>query len=133
MRRSAAIAALACALLASACAGAGASGDVASAAGACNRGASHVEVEDTGTVTRVLGVRRGASGSHEGFIVAFSRERAKVESNIDITGYIPLRSGDTVRLRGQFECNDGVIHWTHRDPRMRHEPGYVEVNGKRYQ
>jgi len=132
MRRSA-IAVLACALLTSACSGAGTSGNVASAPAACNRGMSHVEVEDTGTVTRVLGVRRGPSGSHEGFVLAFGRERATVEDNIDITGYIPLRSGDTVRLLGQFECNDGVIHWTHRDPRMRHEPGYVEVNGKRYQ
>jgi Protein of unknown function (DUF3465) len=85
------------------------------------------------SVVRVLGIRRSYSGAHEGFIVDAQQHQIKVEDNVDITGPIPLRRGDTVSLLGQYECDDGVIHWTHRDPRGRHIAGYIEVNGQRYQ
>jgi hypothetical protein len=102
--------------------------DIAGARNACARGASHAEMTLRGTIDRYLGVRRGPSGSHEGFIV----NGLRVEDNIDITGFIPLRYGDKVTLQGQYECNDGVIHWTHRDPRGRHPSGYITVNGRTY-
>lgn len=105
------------------------SDDVGGARSACARGASHAEVTLSGVVNNVLGVRRGPSGSHEGFIVS----GIKVEDNIDITGFIPLRRGDRIELMGQYECNDGVIHWTHHDPRGRHISGYIKVNGHTYQ
>jgi hypothetical protein len=85
------------------------------------------------TVVRVLGIRNSYSGAHEGFLIAAQQRRIKVEDNVDITGPIPLRRGDAVSLLGQYECDDGVIHWTHRDPRGRHIAGYIEVNGQRYQ
>lgn len=114
-------------------AGTGNAGTVAAAPAACARGLHHTEVQDTGTVTRILGVLHGPSGAHEGFIVQFGSNSTRIEDNIDITGYIPLQRGDRITLRGQYECNDGVIHWTHRDLRGRHESGFIEVNGKRYQ
>jgi hypothetical protein len=111
--------------------------------GACNTGAQHVEAHLSGYVARVLGIRAGASGSHEGFILATADcshkiqtcpvASLKVEDNVDITGVIPLRRGERVELQGQYECNDGVIHWTHRDPRGRHIAGYIRVNGNTYQ
>jgi hypothetical protein len=84
-------------------------------------------------VTRVLGIRRSYSGAHEGFLIAANGQRIKIEDNVDITGPIVLRRGDAVSLLGQYECDDGVIHWTHHDPRGRHPAGYIEVNGQRYQ
>jgi len=131
-----------------ACSGAGSAGNpmtVRDARAACNQGSGHVEVRDAGVVERVLGIRGGPSGTHEGFIVTFPARdpsqqgmmsfviRTRVEDNVDLTGRIPLRSGDRVTLQGQLECNDGVIHWTHHDPSGRHAAGFVEVNGKRYQ
>jgi hypothetical protein len=81
----------------------------------------------------VLGERRTQGGDHEGFIFAAEGRTYKVEDNVDITGPVPLRRGDAVALQGQFECDDYVIHWTHRDLRGRHPSGYIDVNGRRYQ
>lgn len=105
----------------------------------CQNGAQHTEIMLDGTVQRVLGVRRGRSGRHEGFylepIVPQSGRMpaVKVENNIDITGPVPLQRGDRVQLKGQYECNDGVVHWTHHDPSGRHDSGYLRVNGQIYQ
>jgi hypothetical protein len=123
-------------LLASGCASAGAmNADQAVASCATNRSQyHHVEVYiPRANVVRVLGIRRSYSGAHEGFVIAASGQTITVEDNVDITGPIPLRRGDTVSLLGQYECDDGVIHWTHHDPRGRHPVGYIEVNGQRYQ
>lgn len=110
----------------------------------CAGGSGHREVHDTGIVVRVLGEREGRSGLHEGFIVAVppyapngSQEQGvsrpyRVEDNVDITGPIPLHSGERVDVLGQFECDDSVIHWTHRDPRGRHPSGYIKANGRLY-
>ena len=109
---------------------------------ACTR-VSHLEVHLRGTVDRVLGIRRTRSGAHEGFVfdaelcaegsTACSPTAVRVEDNVDITGAIPLRSNEPIEVYGQYECNDGVVHWTHRDPRGRHEAGYIVVDGRRYQ
>ncbi len=109
----------------------------------CDSGAHHTEVTLSGFVVRVLGTRASVSGAHEGFLFATATcsphrrpcdtATIKVEDNVDITGPIPLRRGDGVTLRGQYECNDGVIHWTHHDPRGRHISGFIEVHGTRYQ
>lgn len=99
----------------------------------CDRGAQHAEVQGRGTVERVLGIRDSRSGEHEGFIVRMNERSIKVETNVGITGPIPLHRGDAVTLQGQYECDDGVIHWTHHDPRGRHMSGYIEIHGYRYQ
>ncbi|MEO6912702.1 MAG: DUF3465 domain-containing protein [Candidatus Baltobacteraceae bacterium] len=102
--------------------------------------ASRVEVTATGQVARVLGLRNGPSGAHEGFIMKLpncnnSLFTVKVEDNVSFAGNIPLTEGDTLIVKGEYEYypRGGVIHWTHRDPRGRHAGGYIEFNGKRYQ
>jgi hypothetical protein len=120
------------AMLLAGCSGGGAPG-VRAAMDACSRGAAHVEVRDSGTVVRVLGTRESRSGRHEGFVVRLNGIELRVEDNADITGPIPLRAGEPIALQGQYECNDGVIHWTHHDPRFRHPAGYIEVGGTHYQ
>ncbi len=110
------------------------SGDARGVQAACLRGATHAELRASGTVRRVLGIQHGRNGSHEGFIfVTDAPAQYRVEDNIDLTGYIPLRTGEHIELQGQYECNDGVIHWTHRDPSGRHIAGFIKADGRTYQ
>jgi hypothetical protein len=48
---------------------------------------------------------------------------------------VPINNGDMVRIHGEYIWNDkgGVIHWTHHAPNGRHEPGWVEFNGQKYE
>jgi hypothetical protein len=59
----------------------------------------------------------------------------RVEANTDFTGTFPLARGERVAVKGEYEFYPlgGVIHWTHRDPRGRHEGGYIEAAGQRYE
>jgi hypothetical protein len=98
---------------------------------------SHVEVIADGDVVRVLGMREGPSGEHEGFLVRLRSNCAlvvRVETNVDFTGAIPLHDGEYVRVKGEYEYypEGGVIHWTHRAFRSRHASGYVEAAGRIY-
>ena len=135
--------ALALVLLLSGCAGSSSYVALDRMRSACDRGAAHGEVTLSGSVVHVLGARRSRSGEHEGFVFrtpSCSPERRPcppadltVEVNEDITGPVTVSEGDAITVRGQYECNDGVIHWAHRDPRGRHIDGFVDVNGVRYQ
>ena len=46
-----------------------------------------------------------------------------------------LAVGDRVRVSGEYEWNaqGGLLHWTHHDPAGRHQAGYIEWKGRRYQ
>jgi hypothetical protein len=137
------LAALAAAALAAGCAPAPGGGTAlptnAEVYAAWQQHRSPVEVTALGTVVKVLGIRSGRSGRHEGFLVHLSGNEShdltiRVEDNVDLTGPIPLRSGDSVELRGEyiFDPRGGILHYTHRDPRGRHPNGYVRVNGRTY-
>jgi hypothetical protein len=85
----------------------------------------------------VLGVRAGRSSPHQGFLVRLDSGCAvvvRVEANTDFTGAMPIARGSRVTVKGEYEYDPrgGVIHWTHRDPRGRHQDGYVEVAGRYY-
>ncbi len=104
---------------------------------AYSAGRSHVEVVADGTVTRILGVAQGRVSPHEGFLFRLASGCSvivRVEANTDFTGSIPMAPGDRVTVKGEYEYYPlgGVIHWTHRDPRGRHEGGYIETGGKLY-
>jgi hypothetical protein len=99
---------------------------------------SRQEVIASGTITRLLGTRAGRSGSHEGFLLKLNSGcdlTVRVETNVDLTGPVPLEHGESVTVKGEYEyyALGGVIHWTHRDPRGRHAGGYVISHGKVYQ
>ncbi len=124
----------------SACAGGGGSADPNGAVyDAWRMQRSQIEVTASGSVAHLLGTRVGPSGPHEGFLLhlrgaAGRGLTVRVEDNVDLTGPIPLAEGDSVEVHGEYiyDPRGGLIHYTHLDPRGRHEPGYVRVNGKVY-
>ena len=92
-----------------------------------------VEVE--ATVVHVL-PDDNEGDRHQRFLVEMSRgPTLKIAHNIDLAKRVPLRKGDRIRIKGQYEYNDkgGVIHWTHHDPRGRHEGGWIDHDGRRYE
>lgn len=101
-------------------------------------GSSGAEVIGQGTVLAVLGTRAGPSGEHEGFLLKLTRHcdlMLRIETNVDITGPVPLHTGESVTVKGQYEDDPtgGVIHWTHHDPAGRHVAGYIVADGKVYE
>jgi uncharacterized protein DUF3465 len=129
-------AALACAALATAC-GTAQSPDNPAVCAAYSGARSRVEVVADGKVTRILGVQEGRISPHEGFLLQLASGCSlvvRVEANTDFTGSIPLVNGQRVVVKGEYEYYPlgGVIHWTHRDPRARHEGGYIEAGGRLY-
>ena len=112
--------------------------DDAAVCDAYQAGRSHVEVVAQGTITRVLGVAQGRTSPHEGFLMRLDsacRVTVRVEANADFTGTFPIAPGDRAVVKGEYEFYPigGVIHWTHRDPRGRHEGGFVQVRGQTYE
>lgn len=73
---------------------------------------------------------------HQRFLVRVADElTVLVAYNLDLAPHIPLVVGDSVTLRGEYIWNEkgGVLHWTHHDPARRHQPGWVDYRGTRYQ
>ena len=134
--RDAALTALFSLVLASGCAAQTVADDTA-VCSAYQAGRSRVEVVADGTVTRVFGVAPGVVSPHEGFLMRLStgcNVIVRVEANTAFTGSFPIARGDRVTVKGEYEFypRGGVIHWTHRDPRNRHEGGFIEIGGKTY-
>lgn len=96
---------------------------------------SDVVVEVRGDVERVL-VDDKEGSRHQRFILELaSGHTVLVAHNIDLAPRVPLGRGDRVEVKGEYEWNDrgGVLHWTHRDPRRRHEAGWIKHRGETYQ
>jgi len=86
----------------------------------------------------MLGVAPGRVSPHEGFLLRLASGCSlvvRVEVNTDFTGTIPIAQGQRVSVKGEYEFypRGGVVHWTHRDPRGRHEGGYIEAGGQLYE
>ncbi|MBV8584450.1 MAG: DUF3465 domain-containing protein [Candidatus Eremiobacteraeota bacterium] len=101
-------------------------------------GRSTVEVVADGRVTRVLGIQNGRVSPHEGFLMRLSSGCSlivRVEANTDLSGTFPISEGDAVTVKGEYEYypRGGVIHWTHHDPRYRHEAGFIQIGSQTYQ
>ncbi len=110
--------------------------DQAALAQAMASHAKNVEVEVSATVAKVLpddndGLR------HQRFLIRLpSGESLLVAHNIDLAERVPgLRKGEPIVLHGEYVWNakGGVIHWTHRDPRGHHRPGWIKYAGQTYQ
>ncbi len=97
---------------------------------------SDLQIQGSGTVSRVLPDDNKGS-RHQKFILRLdSRQTLLVAHNIDLAPRIPnLKVGDVIQFYGEYEWNDkgGVIHWTHRDPGNRHAHGWLKHQGKIYE
>ena len=97
---------------------------------------SDVQVEGTGTVTRILADDNQGS-RHQRFLLRLGDGHViLVAHNIDLAPRInSLREGERVSFYGEFEWNDkgGVVHWTHHDPNAKHAHGWLEYRGEKYQ
>jgi hypothetical protein len=93
-----------------------------------------VEVTITAPVKRVLPPdTKGLP--HERFLLLLANgTTVLVAHNTDEAPSVPVSEGDTVTVHGEYIWNErgGVIHWTHHSS-GRHEGGYIEFQGKRYE
>ncbi len=102
---------------------------------------SDVLVEFDAVVTKLLSDDKEGD-AHQRFIVRLPAEAGfdrtlLISHNIDLAPRVPVREGDSVRIRGEYEWSQqgGVIHWTHHNPNRnpRHPGGWIEHNGNRYE
>jgi hypothetical protein len=97
---------------------------------------SGIQVSGEGEVIRVLPDDEDGD-RHQKFILKLnSNQTLLISHNIDIAPRVSdLRVGDTVSFNGEYEWNSqgGVVHWTHHDPSGRHEGGWLEKGGTKYQ
>ncbi len=98
--------------------------------------AGHVQVEDAGTVVKVL-ADDNQGARHQRFLVkVVSGQTLLFAHNIDLANRVEnLNVGDSVEFRGEYIWNEkgGIVHWTHRDPQGHHYDGWIKHNGSTYQ
>ncbi|HEX5421116.1 MAG TPA: DUF3465 domain-containing protein [Gammaproteobacteria bacterium] len=96
---------------------------------------SGIEVTGRGKVTRILSDDRNGS-PHQRFILMLpSGQTLLVAHNIALAERVSsLKSGDIVEFKGEYEWNaqGGIVHWTHDDPRGRHDAGWLKHDGRIY-
>lgn len=109
--------------------------DVARVIEAFEKKRSGLMVEVAVTIVHILD-DDNEGDRHQRFLVKMSSgPTLKIAHNIDLAKRVPARKGDRLRVKGQYEYNDkgGAIHWTHHDPSGRHEGGWIDHDGRRYE
>ncbi len=73
---------------------------------------------------------------HQRFLIRLSNgSTILVANDLKYGTFVPLQPGDFVTIRGEYIWNrrGGVLHWTHKSDEPKHQGGWIELNGKRYQ
>ena len=73
---------------------------------------------------------------HQRFLLALSNHTTVlVAHDTKMAPHVPIAVGDKVKIHGEYIWNGegGVIHWTHHTDTPRHEGGWIELNGKKYE
>ncbi len=92
------------------------------------------EVTITAKVIRLLPDDTKGS-QHQRLLIGLANgSTVLIAHNIDEAQKVPVTEGDTITIHGVYIWNEkgGVIHWTHHST-GRHEGGYIEFQGKRYE
>jgi hypothetical protein len=73
---------------------------------------------------------------HQKFLLILSNgSTVLVANDLSYGQRVPVQPGSVVRIHGEYVWNKlgGLIHWTHRSDTPRHEGGWIEFAGTRYQ
>lgn len=92
------------------------------------------EVTVQGPVVGLLSDGNGADGPHQRFrLDVGDGVVVEVDHNLTLAPRVPLRDGETITVHGEFAPDPGwpVIHYTHHAT-GRHEGGWIEADGQRY-
>ena len=107
----------------------------ASVEAAYSKKQSDVQVSGQGVVAKLLpDDQKGAR--HQKFLVRINTEQTLLFAhNIDLAERLPVKVGDAVSFNGEYVYNPkgGIVHWTHLDPQGNHTPGWIMLQGKKYQ
>lgn len=103
---------------------------------AYNSRIAKVQIKGQGTIIKLL--KDDLDGSHHQRILlkVNPNQTLLIAHNIDLAPRIEnLRVGDILEFYGEYVWNNkgGVLHWTHHDPRGRHQGGWLKYQGKIYQ
>jgi uncharacterized protein DUF3465 len=90
---------------------------------------SRLFLETRGTVIKLLADDQQGSRHQKFLIKTDEGPTLLVSHNIDLSERVPLKQGTQVQVRGEYIWNSkgGLMHWTHRDPKMRHEGGWIKI------
>lgn len=97
---------------------------------------SDVILTDAGTVVHILPDDNEGS-RHQRLLVEVDHcdVTIKIAHNIDLAPRVPVRKGDRLEFKGEYEWNEmgGAVHWTHHDPKKWREGGWIDHEGQRYE
>jgi len=109
---------------------------IASISAYFNNKDSGVIVTVKGNVTRLLG-NDTIGDWHQRFIIRLSNAQTLlIAHNIDIAPPVSgVSPNSLVYVHGEYVWNSegGLVHWTHHDPQLKHESGWIWFNNKRYE
>jgi hypothetical protein len=110
-------------------------GDDSEVIRAQNAHAIKVEVTVNAPVYKLL--RDDTQGlPHQKFLLQLSNGTTiLVAHDIKYAPRVPLNLGDRPTIHGEYIWNrkGGLIHWTHHSDTPRHEGGWIDLNGNRYE
>ena len=100
---------------------------------------SNRQVQGCGTIIKALADDNEGS-RHQKILIELDgvspKQTLLLVHNIDLAPRVANVSPSTaVSFYGEYVYNDkgGLVHWTHHDPAARHQGGWIESNGVRYQ